>query len=189
MTLGLTLAEDAEKDHSYRHHCNFKGILRAPPVRGPLVIYIYIYIYTHTFIYIYIYIYIYISLFSLKRRREGPLLSFTYGFYRHFDNLHFDNWLNNNGFPIPMSSVFFVFNEIMNCRFLKWLLAHPMHSYHHHRRHHCYCCSYACLWNKHSSHSSRRRWCFQSPDPAPHIFDIGGDWGMGGWGESNNDHR
>ena len=40
---------------------------------------------------------------------------FMYGFYHHFNNLHFRNWLNINHFPspIPISSVLFVSNVFL----------------------------------------------------------------------------
>ena len=91
---------------------------------------IYIYIYTHVYtryaycvytylslsLYTYIYIHIYVYIY----------MYFIYGFYHHFNNLHFIVVPKLNEFSIPISSVFFDSSEFLKCRLLKWLLAHPM---------------------------------------------------------------
>ena len=51
---------------------------------------------------------------------------FMYGFYHHFNNLRFGIRLNITGFPVAISSVFFVSSEFLKCRLLKGSLPHPM---------------------------------------------------------------
>ena len=90
------------------------------PDRSPLftalrlIICIYI-IYIYIYIYVYIYIFIYLGVCNMClviyvfvpfgfSKLCGPL--FMYGFYHHFNNLRFNNWLNVNDFPLSIFKCF-----------------------------------------------------------------------------------